>query len=74
MLRCTIRNRGTRPVVVALAELSGGTRRTSEVRTVAPAGGEVSVVLCFDGAPGPGGEVRLLDAKGGELVSVKAFR
>ncbi len=74
MLRCTIRNRGTRPVVVALAELSGGTRRTAQVQTVAPAGGEFSVGLCFDGAPGPGGELRLLDAEGTELVSVKAFR
>jgi hypothetical protein len=74
LLRCTIRNRGSRPVVVALAELSGGTRRTAEVHTVAPAGGEVSVGLCFDGAPGSGGELRLLDADGVELVSVKAFR
>ena len=74
MLRCTIRNRGSKPVVVSTAELSGGSRRTTEVHTVAPAGAEVSVALCFEGAPGPGGEVRLLDAEGKELVAVKAFR
>lgn len=74
MLKCTIRNRGPKPVVVATAELSGGSRRTADVSSVAPAGSEVSMALCFDGAPGPGGEVRLLDAEGKELVSVKAFR
>lgn len=74
MMKCTIRNRGPKPVIVSTAELSGGSRRTADVRTVAPPGGEVSVALCFEGAPGPGGEVRLLDADGAELVSVKAFK
>ena len=74
ILRGMIRNRGAKPAVVATAELSGGSRRIATVNTVAPAGGEVSFALVFAGAPGPGGEVRLLDADGVELVSVKAFR
>lgn len=74
ILRCTVRNRGLRPAVVATAEMTGGSRRTASVNTVAPAGSDITLALCFDGAPGPGGEVRLLDAEGVELVSVKAFR
>lgn len=74
MLQCTIRNRGDTPIVVALGELSGSPRRTSPINTVAPVSGDVSVVLAFDGVPGTGCELRLLDTSGRELVAVKAFR
>jgi hypothetical protein len=73
-IRCTVRNRGPRAAVIASAELSGRSRSVAAVNKVAPAGGEVSMALSFDGPPGPGGELRLLDATGTELVAVRAFR
>lgn len=77
MLRLTIRNGGSRPVVVGSAELTGGTRRAVPVAAVAPAGGEISVTLVFPDTPADraaSGELRLLDAGGVELARLKPFR
>jgi hypothetical protein len=70
-LGCTIRNRGSQPVVVARAELSGARTTLDEV---VPPGMVSTVVVECEGAPSKDAVVRLVDPSGTELVSARPLR